>query len=392
MKRTSKRNIKIAAATSMAIFSLMVTFSATYAWYTAMRHVEQTGDDFEVDVIKTSVKKITVHEFLGETQTYDAYTFNPNGSIAYDPSLAGTTGYDENGFYTAESYIRLHEYSIESPNHPVLMMFEVDGLSQRIDLTTDYTFLGNDKPSVIKTQVTTKAALDALNKTSYSAGDYFEVLTDESHSNQCTLYYYNGSSVEYATIDNFAGLDVAANKIANRHTKVLTDEDHGGVSTIYKYDGITSTFTMVWMDLGDFSSGKTNPLSSAVQFNVLTYDKEDYATLNDMVTTKDIIKETANSDGEIISLVNQNSQSCLSIDKSLLTVSNQKSFTNFTDNYSYEYHNDINLFDDDVREKSYIAVVINYNYYALEYVFSNNLGHFALNEGLQFVCDWTTRF
>ena len=378
----------------MAIFSLLTTFSAAFAWFTAQRQVDNDGDNFEIDVVKTSVKKITVHEFFGQTQDGTAYTFDPNGAIAYDPALAGTTGYDSRGFYTANSYIRLHEYSLESPNHPVLLMFEVKGLNQRIDLSTDFTFLGNSKSDFIKTQVSKKPDLNALNLGNYTAGDYFEVLSDESYdpsTKPSTLYYYDGSSLVLATIDTFAGLDVSANRVANRYTKVLADEEHGGVSTIYQYDAVKSVFTMKWIDLGDYDYGKTNPLSSAVKFNSFKIFSEDADELSDLITTKDIVKETANSNGVITNISNQSGVSCLPVSRSLIIDANKKSFTNFTNSDNHSYSQEINIFNDSVSDTSFIGVVINYDYYALEYIFSNNLGHSALNSGLQFVCDWTTK-
>ena len=42
--------------------------------------------------------------------------------------------------------------------------------------------------------------------------------------------------------------------------------------------------------------------------------------------------------------------------------------------------------------KKYVGIVVNYDSWALENVFSVNLGHEALNAGLVFKCDWKTEF
>lgn len=407
-KKFKKSTLKYVCAIAISLFSLVALFTGTLTWFQSIRVTSNANDDFQVDVLQTTVKKITIHEFLGETQEAEVYgqddasnplqakafTFNPNGTIAYDPNLANQQGFDKDGFYISDSYVRLHEYSLDSPNHPVLLMFEVSSGHQRIDLSTTYTFLGNEKPEVIKAQVNSKADLNALNKSSFSAGDYFEVLSDEEYDAQnkpCTLYYYDGTSTILVTIDDGTNLESNAYKISDRYIKVLEDNEHGGVATIYQYNASTSSFEMKWMDLGDADSGKTNPLSSAVDFHYFTFSNE-YNSINDLVTNKNIVKETANQNGEIISLTNQSNQSCISINQGLFTQSNSKSFIKFTSNTTYTYQNNIILIDEDIDNISYIGVVINYNYHALEYIFSNNLGHFALNAGLQFVCDWTTKF
>ena len=60
MKKTRSKNLKIIAATSMAIFSLFACFSAAYAWFVTTRKVDNGADDFQVSDLQTSVKELSV--------------------------------------------------------------------------------------------------------------------------------------------------------------------------------------------------------------------------------------------------------------------------------------------------------------------------------------------
>ena len=85
--------------------------------------------------------------------------------------------------------------------------------------------------------------------------------------------------------------------------------------------------------------------------------------------------------------------SCISLAKSEFTNSNRASFSSFTNSEDYNgFNKQINVFRGDVTGVTYIGLVVDYNTLALEYVFSRNLGHDALNAGLQFKCDWRTEF
>ena len=352
-KKVNKQSLlKIVAAASVAIFSLLSVCTGAFAWFLSTRDEAAMSDNFKVDKVMTSVRTITVHSFLGESSD-GCFNFNPNGVVAYDPNKAGQSGYDSEGFYTGEA-VALNEYSLESPDHPVLMMFEVSGAYQSITFSTDYAFLGSNMPSSVDYEVATYSALPAAN---------------------------------------------ASNN--NKLFKVLADEEHGGVATIYQYihSGTGGTYEMLWVDLGVYDDlqesnpnhkGFYNPLSSVVNFYWYEYtgviDNVNLATENNIVVGKNGIKSDIN--GATLA----DGTHSISIAKSTMTSSNYSSFSNFTNEETFSYRNKKVVYENDVNGKTYIGIVVNYSPYALEYIFSNNLGHEALSYGLKFKCDWVTEF
>ena len=327
-KLTRKGNLKIAAATSLIMFSLLACFSGAYAWFTSIRTVDNKSDNFQVDRLNTTVLGITFHEFYGTTVETDGktyYSFNPepSGEVTFSGETPSESG----------EGIGLGEYSLENPNHPLLMMFNVSGLKQRIDFETDYSFLAEDNNYSLKATVETFAALEAYNKNTLSDGDYL---------------------------------------------KVTDDEDHGSVSTIYKYKSATKTYDMVWIDL----NSSYNPLSSVVQFHSFEFT----GTIADNTHTYDVIETNQYGNTHTVEDV-----AGITIDTAAFTNANRSTFANFSDEDNYTYNKDICVYDGNVSSCSYIGVVINYDSLALQYISSKYLGNDIISDGMLFKCDWITR-
>ena len=216
-KRLLRNNssLKIMAATSVILFSLLTCFAGVYAWFTSIRNVSNSSEHFKVEVVGTAVQTITFHEYQGTTDD-GYYSFNPtaSGSVTLEGGEVDDDDYEG---------IELGEYSLEDPNHPLLMMFEVSGGTQLIEFSTDFAYLAQDNISSLKATVATLAALNSYDKNTLSNGDYL---------------------------------------------KVTADEGHGGVTTIYKYVAATTSYDMAWIDL----KVNGNPLSSVVQFHYFEFE------------------------------------------------------------------------------------------------------------------------
>ena len=404
-KKINRRFIKLISATLMAIFSLLVSFTGAYAWFSSVRQIGNTGDDFVV-VGNASVRNIYIVPFLGEayneeTGEYDYYAFDlANRTTAYDGE-----------YNNSAASIMLNQYSLENPNHPILMLFEVDGISATIGFRTEYCFLGNNRDYILDAKLQTKALLNGYSKI---AGKYYEVIQDESidantKPSSLYYYYYNEDTSSYVLENRTYASYTALNAIKSgltadddgKYYRVITDNTHGNISTIYKYNGSSEVFEMVWIDLGDSEKSQTNPLSSVVEFHHFTFSE---LTLGALENSQTVVAEHYNDATETFTYGNPattNRQeatpetlNCMILPKEdiLNNGSNKKSFSNFTSNETFNYHNEVVAFSGNVSSKHFVGIVVNYNSYALEYVFSNNLGHDALNSGLVFRCDWKTEF
>ncbi len=302
----------------MAIFSLMACFTATYAWFNAVKNKSFGVDNFGVVAVDTSVTAISVHQFLGTSDDGNSYCFNPtpDHSIVWDDG----SGTDSTGF-------TMDTYSLNDPHHPVLFLFAVSGISQVIDLVTDYSYLANDEPESTKEDV---ANYDALIAGTYVNNDIIQV-------------------------DN--------------------DNRHGGSKTKYKYvvpsEG-DPYFEMVWIDI----ALNNNPLSSIIVSHYFLF--EDDPSDNEGTYQKQN------------KVINEVSTSCLPIDVSGFLDSNSASFVEFDGN-NVNFNKRVKLFDGDISGMTHIGIVVDYFNESLEYIYSFFLGHDALNNenGLHFRCDWT---
>ena len=353
---------------------------------------EDLGNSHTLTVSYTN----STNDFSITIAAYDekatSFAFNPVGKQIYD----NETG----AFNTGENYaVSLNPYFVEKPHHPVLILYKVAGYRTRIDLETDYCYLGNDTDFIVA-KFATKALLDTAEAAgNLDAGSYYEVINDVNFSNKPALYRMD-ESISCVTYDHF-GIDednieatyidsdaIKVNANDGRYFRVQEDENHGNVSSIYQYHKSSKTFELVWLDLGNSDESKTNPLSSVVDFYSLEFVEESASA---MATTTYVARETYNDQQQDYNY-NNGYLSCISITQSSLNDDNISSFTNFSDAETYDYEKTISVYDRDTTNYNYIGIVVDYDQIALEYIFSQNIGHDALNAGLVFVCDWITKF
>ena len=64
------KNLKIIAATSMAIFSLLTTFTAAFAWFTSLHELNNEYEDFDVYSLDGAFNHVTFHNSLGSHEYY----------------------------------------------------------------------------------------------------------------------------------------------------------------------------------------------------------------------------------------------------------------------------------------------------------------------------------
>lgn len=200
--------MKIVAATSVTIFTLAATFSASMAWFATIQKQSYDADNFPVRKIESSISAITVHDFYGMTQDESEFGFNPtpHHTITWDDH-AGT---DTTGF-------TMGKYSLDDPHHPVLFLFTLNGGPETIKFVTESTYLANNEPEHTVT-VATYSALQT-----YEEGTIIKVEADEKHNGVPTKYQYTNSEFELKWIE-LSAEDNPLSSVVMTHYFLFTDD------------------------------------------------------------------------------------------------------------------------------------------------------------------------
>ena len=126
MRLLKNNKLKIFAATSVTIFSLLVLFVGTFAWYEAQFNRNEDADDFKVTTIDGKLKNIYFHN--AESVVMNHETEKPV-SFTFDDEYCGKISYDwdtNTATYSGDTSISLPEYNPLEHDHPLLMVFELD--------------------------------------------------------------------------------------------------------------------------------------------------------------------------------------------------------------------------------------------------------------------------
>lgn len=109
----------------MAIFSLLATFTASFAWFTAIREKTNDADNFSIRDVEGNFKAIYFHELSSkitdpDTKKVTDYIFNTNysGKITYNWQTKTAN-------YSGDTSVQLDAYSPLNPQHPLLMVMEL---------------------------------------------------------------------------------------------------------------------------------------------------------------------------------------------------------------------------------------------------------------------------
>ena len=132
MGTSKKKNLKIAAATGMTLFSLVAVFTATIAWFVALKRVTATGIHVIASQESGRLNKVEIYEYVetlqkpvydddgnlvvvnGETVTAPNYSFKdePSATIFGD-------------VLTSKDLV-MKDYNMLSTDHPLLILFTLE--------------------------------------------------------------------------------------------------------------------------------------------------------------------------------------------------------------------------------------------------------------------------
>lgn len=335
MKKAGNKNLKIIAATSMAIFSLMASFSAAFAWFTAMRHVEEESESFNVNTTDGSLTSITFHRLIpnGKTMVTEDGVSRPS-KYEFDKTPVGRIDYNwrsdtQTMEYTqvGDTKIELDTYTPLDQEHPLMLMINFEE-----EITTD----ANER------------LISATSTVSHYLGER------DSGDPVCRL---DGSIYSSGQAD--------ANEMILRQEAVIDPVTH--------QQAVNS--------LGQPIYKNWFPLSSAAKFAYAELS-ETGTSYSGQLSIDDI--ETANTYEFDLTGVEETSE--LKSGTNFVTIDDETEYTPFSNN--------INIYSSAAgRHIKHIALVVDYYEDAIEYIYSTYLGNRVLEEDfdgfLNFTCDWT---
>ena len=122
----SRINLKIISATSVVLFTLLVSFIGVYSWFQSINGVRNTGDNFIIENTGATVSEVKFYPLDSiENKTYKFST------------TAIATASIEGGTATIPaSTLALGTYKPETPHHPILMLIKISGSTMNISAST----------------------------------------------------------------------------------------------------------------------------------------------------------------------------------------------------------------------------------------------------------------
>ena len=112
----SKKNIKIVGATSLALFSLVTVFTATFAWFVLNNNVGGKGMIVKVEEAGSAFSKLTVHKCNLNESTETKLVF-------HSEPITNTSD------YTLSNYSDLHK------SEPILLLFKLSAANTNATAT-----------------------------------------------------------------------------------------------------------------------------------------------------------------------------------------------------------------------------------------------------------------
>lgn len=117
-KLNSKNALKLVAATSMTIFSLLSVFSATAAWFDSQRSLGNGANEMGIVAVEESFTLKVHHAVHADA---NGYYFNPVASATIEASTSGDSSIDDLSINLDPNTV---EYSPMNQYHPLLIVVE----------------------------------------------------------------------------------------------------------------------------------------------------------------------------------------------------------------------------------------------------------------------------
>lgn len=263
--KTSKKNLKIVGATSIALFSLVAVFTATIAWFALNDTVGAKGQAATIKITDLQFEQMTIHKYLGsnkigedENHFFDqkvsaTFTFNPTGRKT---TFKDADGKLDNSFN--KDYAYMGEYSPDKPRHPLLALIKFTepiktsaARNVAVSVTTEHHFLcdTNDNGSFMEPLDDDNNPLSSV--VQFSASSFLNLTSNSTayvnpETSASTNAYNFAVPSSYL---HFANITVDADGALNYANKSWVNE----LSLINVNDGSTVLYIAVIIDYYDLA-------------------------------------------------------------------------------------------------------------------------------------------
>ena len=116
-----KSPLKILAATSVTIFSLLSVFTSTAAWFDSQRNLKNGGSNFEVSSQNGVFNKLSVHDMVFTDNNQYQFNQDPIGTI----EMVDWSTKEIRSTFSGGSPFEMGKYDYLEKSHPMLLLIEV---------------------------------------------------------------------------------------------------------------------------------------------------------------------------------------------------------------------------------------------------------------------------
>ena len=124
IKNVKKQSwLKIIAATSVSLFSLLTVFSAAIAWFSMNKEVNNDGANAKIGRLNGHLQNVYIHSFNTANSNLTAYSFNKTPIASFTYSWADRRMVADQG---NPSSWNMGDFTSLDKDHPLLMLFAFD--------------------------------------------------------------------------------------------------------------------------------------------------------------------------------------------------------------------------------------------------------------------------
>ena len=223
MTKKNRKNLKIAMATGMSLFSLLATFTAVFAWFSLNNSVSANGMTIKATNENLSFSALTVHRCIKNTSTSTVLQFYEEEAYTY-----GATDNPANS-------LDLPYYSDLLTTEPVLLLFAFEH-------TTVNSITINAETAL--TSMTTQITSSNHNSFPFSSAVYFKTKAYTSSSFPFTNVVVN----ELSELKSFVNMSNGAytgfnNNVSLYESNSTTEITYIAVIMDYYEDALSYIFS-----------------------------------------------------------------------------------------------------------------------------------------------------